>query len=178
MDIKKLTPGKNPPHEVYVVVEVPVNSEPVKYEFDKDVGAVFVDRFMQSSMRYPCNYGFIPHTLSGDGDPIDVLVFTNFALIPGAIVSVKPIGVLMTEDEKGHDEKILAVPTAKLDPLFENVNSYNDLPAIAIRRIEHFFEHYKDLEPNKWVKVKGWEDAAKARDLIIEAVKRHNTKST
>ncbi|MBS0235869.1 MAG: inorganic diphosphatase [Proteobacteria bacterium] len=175
MSIEKLKVGNNPPEEVYVVVEVPVESEPVKYEFNKESGMVFVDRFMQSSMRYPCNYGFIPHTLSGDGDPVDVLVYTNYAIVPSAVVTVRPVGVLLTEDEKGKDEKILAVPTTKLDPFFTNVQSYRDLPEIFIRKIEHFFEHYKDLEVNKWVKISGWADADAAKNIITEAIARYNS---
>lgn len=174
MGIEKLKVGANPPEEVYVVVEVPVDSEPVKYEFDKDSGLIFVDRFMQSSMRYPCNYGFIPHTLSGDGDPVDVLVYTNYAIVPSAVVAVRPVGVLLTEDEKGRDEKVLAVPTAKLDPFFADIQSYQDIPEIFLRKVEHFFEHYKDLEAGKWVKIKGWDDAEKAKSIILEAIARYN----
>ena len=172
MDYNKLTPGKNAPKEVYVVNEIPMDSQSIKYEFDKETGAIFVDRFMGTTMRYPCNYGFIPHTLSGDGDPVDVLVYSNCPIHPGAVISAKPIGVLMTEDEKGSDEKVLAIPTAKLDPFFKDINSYKDLPEIFIKKITHFFEHYKDLEENKWVKVAGWKDYDYAFEIIEEGIKR------
>jgi len=172
MSIERLKIGRNPPDEVYVVIEVPLNSEPVKYEFDKESGMIFVDRFMQSSMHYPCNYGFIPHTLSGDGDPVDVLVHTNYPLISSAVVAVRPIGVLLTEDENGMDEKILAVPTNKVDLSFKNVKSYKDMPEIFMRKVEHFFKHYKDLEDGKWVKINGWGDAETAKRIITEAIYR------
>lgn len=170
MDISKISAGKNPPKEINVIIEVPMGSQPVKYEFDKDSGAIFVDRFLQTSMFYPCNYGFIPHTLSGDGDPADVLIVGDMPIIPGAVVACRPIGVLMMEDEGGKDEKILAVPTTKLNPLYKDITSYKDLPEILIKRIGHFFERYKDLEVGKWVKVTGWEDREKAETLIEEAV--------
>lgn len=175
MDLSKVKVGKNPPEEVNVIIEIPMNSGPIKYEFDKEIGMIKVDRFMNTSMSYPCNYGFIPHTLSGDGDPVDVLVLTNGEqkILPGVIISVKPIGVLITEDEKGADEKILAVPTAKIDPHFADVNSYKDLPSVVVNRIEHFFENYKKLEQGKWVKVSGWQGPEEAKNIIKEAIKRH-----
>ena len=173
MDYKKISIGANPPHEVSVIIEIPMNSGPIKYEFDKDTQSLVVDRIMQTSMQYPCNYGFIPHTLSGDGDPVDVLVYMNQSLIPGSIISVKPIGVLITEDEKGKDEKILAVPVKKVDISFNHINSYRDLPEALIERISHFFITYKNLEKGKWVKVSGWEDADKARVIIEEAILRN-----
>lgn len=172
MDLVKVPVGKNPPHEVNVVIEVPLGGDPVKYEMDKESGAVFVDRFLHTSMQYPCNYGFIPHTLSGDGDPADVLVVGSLPVIPGCVIAVRPIGVLLMEDESGVDEKILAVPTTKLDPFYANIQSYKDLPESFIAKISHFFEHYKDLEKGKWVKVLGWDDAPKAMELIREAMVR------
>ncbi len=172
MDISKISAGKNPPSNVNVVIEVPMGSLPVKYEMDKDSGALFVDRFLQTPMFYPCNYGFIPQTLSGDGDPADVLVVGQYPLIAGSVIAVRPVGVLLMEDEGGQDEKIVAVPQSKLTSLYDNVKSYNDLPASLIAQIGHFFEHYKDLEKGKWVKVTGWADAAKAEALIMEAVER------
>ncbi len=173
MNIEKISIGKNPPHQVNVIIEVPMNADPVKYEADKDSGAIFVDRFIGTAMYYPCNYGFIPHTLSEDGDPADVLVVSDFPIISGAVIAVKPIGVLIMEDEKGMDEKILAVPAQKLNSQFENIESYQDLPANLINKIKHFFEHYKDLESGKWVKVKGFEDEKKAKIIIEEAIKRY-----
>jgi inorganic pyrophosphatase len=149
-----------------------MDSDPIKYEFDKDSGAILVDRFMQTTMRYPCNYGFVPHTLSEDGDPIDVLVVTHYPIIPGAVVRVRPIGVFLMEDESGKDEKIIAVPVSKLDMSFDNIKSTEDLDPMLVKRIAHFFEHYKDLDKGKWVKVEGWDNAAKAETLIMEAVKR------
>lgn len=172
MNIDKIEIGKNPPEEVNVIIEIPMNSDPVKYELDKDSAAIFVDRFMQSTMRYPCNYGFVPHTLSEDGDPIDVLVITNYPVIPGSVIKSRPIGVLMMEDESGKDEKIIALPTKKLDSSMENINSIENLGQIMLDRIKHFFEHYKDLDKGKWVKVQGFEGAEKAKSLILEAIER------
>lgn len=172
MDINRIPIGKNPPKDVNVIIEVPLGSDPVKYELDKDSGAIFVDRFLHTPMFYPCNYGFVPHTLSGDGDPIDVLVVGNLPVVPGAVLASRPIGVLMMEDESGEDEKVLAVPVSKLHPFYNNVESYKDLPEILLDQISHFFEHYKDLEKNKWVKVVGWEGVEKAEQMIAEAVER------
>jgi inorganic pyrophosphatase len=174
MNIEKISVGKDVPNQVNVIIEVPMNSDPVKYETDKDSGAIFVDRFIATPMYYPCNYGFIPHTLSDDGDPADVLVISEFPIISGAIISVKPIGVLIMEDEKGMDEKILAVPSKKLNSQFENIEEYNQLPETLINKIKHFFEHYKDLEKGKWVKVVGFENSKKAKQLISEAFERVN----
>lgn len=176
MNIEKISAGKDVPNQVNVIIEVPMNSDPVKYETDKDSGAIFVDRFIATPMYYPCNYGFIPHTLSDDGDPVDVLVVSDFPIISGAVIAVKPIGVLIMEDEKGMDEKILAVPSKKLNSQFENIEEYNKLPESLINKIKHFFEHYKDLEKEKWVKVVGFEDSKKAKQLILEAFKRVNKK--
>lgn len=164
--------GKNPPFDVNVVVEVPHGGEPVKYEMDKAAGTLFVDRFLYTPMHYPGNYGFVPHTLSDDGDPIDVLVANTRPIIPGAVISARPIGVLKMEDDGGGDEKIIAVPSLKLTRRYEKVHNYTDMPEITWRQIEHFFLHYKDLEPGKWVKLKGWGDADEARRYIIEAIER------
>lgn len=172
MRLDAISIGKNPPHEVNVVIEVAIGGEPIKYEMDKAAGTLVVDRFLYTPMRYPGNYGFIPHTLSEDGDPCDVLVANTRPIIPGAIIAVRPIGVLMMEDEGGGDEKILAVPVPKLTKRYENVHNYTDMPKITLDQIQHFFEHYKDLEPGKWVKLTGWGDAEKARQLITEAMDR------
>lgn len=170
MNIEKIGAGKNAPEEVNVIIEVPMGSDPVKYEFDKEAGAIVVDRFVQTAMFYPCNYGFVPCTLSKDGDPVDVLVIANYPIIPGAVIKVRPIGVLMMEDESGMDEKVLAVPTTKLDPYFANIKSYKDLPEVLVNRIKHFFENYKALEKGKWVKVGGWEDEISAKSIIQEGL--------
>ncbi len=172
MNIEKIAVGKDAPNYVNVIIEVPMNADPVKYEMDKDSGAIFVDRFVATPMYYPCNYGFIPHTLSDDGDPCDVLVVSDFPVVPGAVISAKPVGVLIMEDEKGMDEKIIAVPGKKLNSQFEAAESIDDLPASLIAKIKHFFEHYKDLEKGKWVKIKSFEGASKARELINEGIKR------
>ena len=172
MRLDAISIGKNPPDEVNVVIEVAIGGEPIKYEMDKEAGTLFVDRFLYTPMRYPGNYGFIPHTLSEDGDPCDVLVANTRPLIPGSYIAVRPIGVMMMEDEGGGDEKIIAVPVPKLTKRYENVHNYTDLPKITLDQIQHFFEHYKDLEPGKWVKLKGWGDAAMARKLIVEAIER------
>jgi inorganic pyrophosphatase len=172
MDIKKVAIGKNPPLEVNVVIEVPVRSDPIKYEFDKESGAIFVDRFLYTTMFYPCNYGFIPHTLATDGDPIDVMVVGRMPVQPGAVLPARPIGLLELEDEAGGDEKILAVPLPKITRLYDRVASWRDIPEIDLERIRHFFEHYKDLEPEKWVRVGNWRDASEAHRLIREAIDR------
>ena len=172
MDLKQIQVGKNPPHEVNAVIEIQGNAAGVKYEFDKKSGALFVDRFIQAAMHYPCHYGFVPHTLSGDGDPVDILVLVPEKVIPGSVIAVRPIGVLITEDESGKDEKILAVPTAKAYPPYGHINSYQELPEITCERIKHFFEHYKDLEKGKWVKVTGWEGPERAKLLIQESIVR------
>jgi inorganic pyrophosphatase len=172
MDITKISAGKDLPNQINVIIEVPMNANPVKYEMDKESGAIFVDRFLATPMYYPCNYGFIPNTLSDDGDPADVLVISDYPVVPGAVIAAKPIGVLIMEDEKGMDEKILAVPAKKLNSAYENVESYKELPESLLNKISHFFERYKDLEKGKWVKVKGFEDAAKAKQLIQEALER------
>jgi len=168
--ISRVSVGRNPPEEVNVVIEVPLGGDPVKYELDKESGAIFVDRFLHTSMRYPCNYGFVPHTLSDDGDPVDVLVAARTPVIPGAVVRARPVGVLLMEDEAGHDEKILAVPADSLFPYYTGVANYTDLPQILLDQIAHFFQHYKDLEPDKWVTIERWGDAAEARDKIRKAI--------
>ena len=172
MKIENIAVGELP-DKVNVIIEVPMNSDPVKYEMDKDSGAIFVDRFIATPMYYPCNYGFIPHTLSDDGDPADVLVVSDFPVAPGAVIAAKPVGVLIMEDEKGMDEKIIAVPAKKLNSQYEDINSYKELPESLINKIKHFFERYKDLESGKWVKIKSFEDANKANELIAQAIKRH-----
>jgi inorganic pyrophosphatase len=172
MRLDAISTGPNPPREVNVVVEVPVGGEPIKYEMDKAAGTLVVDRFLYTSMRYPGNYGFIPHTLSLDGDPCDVLIANQRGIVPGAVISVRPVGVLMMQDEAGGDEKIVAVPIPKLTRRYENIRNYTDLPEITIQQIEHFFTHYKDLETEKWVKLKGWGDVAAAEKMIVEAIER------
>ena len=172
MRIDAISIGIDPPREVNVIIEVPVGGEPIKYEMDKEAGTLVVDRFLYTPMRYPGNYGFIPHTLSGDGDPCDVLIVNTRAIVPGAVISVRPVGVLLMEDEAGGDEKLIAVPSAKLTQRYDGVENYRDLPKITLDQIEHFFSHYKDLEPGKWVKVLGWGDAAEARELIRAAIAR------
>jgi inorganic pyrophosphatase len=164
--------GNNPPEDVNVVIEVAVGGEPIKYEMNKAAGTLFVDRFLYTPMRYPGNYGFIPHTLSLDGDPTDVLVANTRPIIPGAVINVRPVGVLKMEDESGGDEKIIAVPAPKLTKRYRHVLNYTDLPEITLEQIKHFFEHYKDLETGKWVKVSGWGEAAEARAMITEAMER------
>ena len=172
MRIDNVTIGRNPPFDVNVIIEVPIGGEPIKYELDKASGALVVDRFLYTAMRYPGNYGFIPHTLSGDGDPVDVLIANTRAIAPGAIMNVRPVGVLVMEDDGGQDEKIIAVPSSKLTQRYDKVKTYSDLPDITLQQIQHFFEHYKDLEPGKWAKIIHWGDAEEARRLILEAVER------
>jgi inorganic pyrophosphatase len=175
MRLDAILPGKNPPDDINVVIEVPVGGEPIKYEMDKAAGALVVDRFLYTAMRYPGNYGFVPHTLSTDGDPIDVLVCNTRAIFPGAIINCRPVGVLVMEDDGGGDEKIIAVPSSKLTKRYESVKTYTDLPKISIDQIEHFFAHYKDLEPGKWVKIDHWGHVDEARDLIVKALDRAKT---
>lgn len=172
MQLDKLAVGENPPDDINVVIEVPVGGEPIKYEMDKVSGALVVDRFLYTSMRYPGNYGFVPHTLSDDGDPIDVLVANTRAITPGAVVNCRPIGVLLMKDEAGGDEKVIAVPSTRLTRRYENVRDVTDLPQITLDQIAHFFQHYKDLEGGKWVEVERWGDAALARALIAQAMQR------
>ena len=162
--------GNNVPHSFNVIIEIGALSTPVKYEMDKDTGLLFVDRFMPTSMFYPCNYGFIPPTIAGDGDPGDVLVHSTCAIIPGAVIEVRPIGVLLTEDEKGKDAKLLAVPLTKADPMLAHIQSYRDLPEIFLSQIQHFFERYKDLENGKWVKVDGWDGVKMAQRIVLDSM--------
>ena len=176
MRIEAISIGVDPPREVNVIVEVPVGGEPIKYELDKEAGTLVVDRFLYTAMRYPGNYGFIPHTLSNDGDPCDVLVANTRAIVPGAVMSVRPVGVLLMEDEAGGDEKIIAVPSSKLTQRYDKVKNYNDLPDITLQQIQHFFEHYKDLEPGKWVKVLRWGNTEEAHRLSAEGIGRANKK--
>ena len=172
MRLDAIAIGHNPPDDVNVIVEVPIGGEPIKYEMDKAAGTLVVDRFLHTPMRYPGNYGFVPHTLSDDGDLIDVLVANTRPIVPGAVINVRPVGVLKMQDEAGGDEKVLAVPMPKLTKRYEHVMNYTDLPEITLQQMRHFFEHYKDLEPGKWVKVLGWGDAAEAKRMISEAIER------
>jgi len=172
MRLDAIAIGLNPPDDVNVVIEVPIGGEPIKYEMDKAAGTLVVDRFLHTPMRYPGNYGFVPHTLSQDGDPIDILVANTRPIFPGAVINVRPIGVLKMVDDGGTDEKIIAVPTLKLTKRYEHVRTYADLPRITLEQIQHFFEHYKDLEPGKWVKLNGWGDLEEAKQLIRDAIQR------
>ncbi|POF32703.1 inorganic diphosphatase [Roseibium marinum] len=172
MRIDAVPIGKNPPEDVNVIIEVSVGGEPIKYEMDKEAGAMYVDRFLYTPMRYPGNYGFVPHTLCGDGDPIDVVVANQRPVVPGAIMNCRPIGVLLMEDESGQDEKIIAVPSRKLTMRYDNINDIADLPDITMAQVKHFFEHYKDLEPGKWVKITGIEGAEAAKRMITESIER------
>lgn len=172
MRIDAIPIGTNPPEDINVVVEVPVGGEPIKYEMDKRSGTLFVDRFLYTPMRYPGNYGFVPHTLSDDGDPIDVLVCNTRVIVPGAVINCRPIGVLVMEDDGGQDEKILAVPSDHVSLRYSSVMNFSDLPTITTDQIQHFFEHYKDLEREKWVRIDHWGDEKEARQLISEAIER------
>lgn len=174
MGLDKVATGQNVPNDCNVIIEIPMRADPVKYEVDKDSGAIFVDRFMGTAMNYPCNYGYIPHTISDDGDPVDVLVLCQFPLPPGVVVRCRPIGMLAMEDEAGGDAKVLAVPIDKLTTMYRDIGSPRDLPQIVLDQISHFFEHYKDLEPGKFVRVKGWFDAEEAKQEILGGVKRYN----
>lgn len=174
MNLYNIDAGKLP-EQLNVVIEVPQGASPIKYEMDKESGFLKVDRFLHTAMYYPCNYGFVPNTLSEDGDPLDVLVYTKIPVQPGVIIPSRPIGVLLTEDESGVDGKILAIPTAKIEPYFSNIKNYTDLPEILLKQIAHFFEHYKDLEPDKWVKVQGWRDKETAIELINQAYERNRS---
>ncbi|KAB7623025.1 inorganic diphosphatase [Alkalilimnicola sp. S0819] len=175
MSLDRVTPGKSVPDDINVIIEIPTRGEPVKYEVDKDTGAMSVDRFMSTAMHYPCNYGYVPHTLCGDGDPADVLVLTPVPVVTGSVIRCRPIGVLEMTDESGSDAKILAVPVDKLTPMYKDVREASDVPQVVLDSISHFFEHYKDLEPGKWVKVEGWKDAEAARKEILDAVERYNS---
>ncbi|KQQ34194.1 MULTISPECIES: inorganic diphosphatase [Rhizobium/Agrobacterium group] len=174
MRIDAISVGKNPPEDVNVIVEVPVGGQPIKYEMDKEAGALIVDRFLYTPMTYPGNYGFVPHTLSEDGDPIDVLICNTRPLVPGCVINVRPIGVMVMEDDGGKDEKIIAVPVPKLTQRYDKIKNYTDMPEITLKQIEHFFTHYKDLEPGKWVKIEGWKDVDVAKKMIVAAIERFN----
>ena len=172
MQLDAITIGDNPPEDLNVIIEVPIGGQPIKYELNKDWGTMVVDRFLYTPMTYPGNYGFVPHTLSEDGDPIDVMVCNTRPLMPGCVINVRPIGVLVMEDNAGMDEKIISVPSPHLTKRYEGIYDFSDLPKITLDQIEHFFEHYKDLEPGKWVKVGDWRDAGMAKALISEAIDR------
>jgi len=174
MSLDKVTPGKNIPQHFNVIIEIPMNADPIKYEVDKESGAIFVDRFMGTSMHYPCNYGYVPKTISDDGDPVDVLVVTPFPLIPGVVVSCRAIGILLMEDEAGGDAKILAVPEDKILSIYTHWQKPEDMNPLRLNQIKHFFEHYKDLEPGKWVKVNGWEGPLSAHQEILSGIERYN----
>jgi len=170
MRIDSIPIGTNPPYDINVLVEVPIGGEPIKYELDKPSGTLFVDRMLYTAMHYPGNYGFVPHTLSEDGDPLDVLIANNRPIVPGAVCNCRPIGVLFMRDEAGGDEKIIAVPSDKISPTYRGIRDYTDLPDMLRNRIAHFYEHYKDLEMGKWVKIDRWGGEAEARDLILKAI--------
>ena len=170
MSLNDVPAGKDLPNDINVVIEIPANHDPIKYEIDKDTGEVFVDRFMATPMFYPCNYGYIPNTLSEDGDPLDVLVVTPYPLVPGCVIRCRPVGILNMSDEAGQDAKLVAVPVDKLTPIYKDVKEATDLPPLLIQQIQHFFERYKELEKGKWVKVDGWAGADAAREEIVKAV--------
>ena len=173
MSLNLVDSGRDLANDVNVIIEIPMHADPIKYEVDKATGALFVDRFVSTAMHYPCNYGYVPQTLSDDGDPVDVLVITPFALMPGVVVRVRPIGILKMSDEGGGDTKLLAVPIDKATPLYRHVETVRDLPELVISQITHFFQHYKDLEPGKWVKIDGWGSPEEARREIQASVKRY-----
>lgn len=170
MGLRHVSVGNDVPNDINVVIEIPINGEAVKYEVDKDSGLIFVDRVLNTSMRYPCNYGFVPHTLCGDGDPVDVLVIMPTPLLPGSVVTCRPIGVLKMTDEAGEDAKIVAVPVSNVTSLYRDISSIRDLPEVMLDQISHFFEHYKDLEKGKWVKIEGWGEAEEAKQEILDSV--------
>ena len=174
MNLDRVGPGRDLPNDFNVIIEIPMNADPIKYEVDKETGAMFVDRFMSTAMHYPCNYGYIPHTLSGDGDPVDVLVLAPVPLITGVVVRCRPVGMLKMNDEAGEDTKLLAVPIDKLCNLYRHVVTPRDLPELVVSQISHFFEHYKDLEPGKWVKLIGWVGPEEAKSEILEGIRRYN----
>jgi inorganic pyrophosphatase len=177
MILDRVSSGKNIPNDINVVIEIPSHSDPVKYEVDKETGAMFVDRFMGTAMHYPCNYGYIPRTLSEDGDPADVLVVTPIPVISGSVIRVRPLGMLCMTDEAGKDSKIIAVPIDKLSSLYTHMNSVRDLPKSLLDSIAHFFDHYKDLEPGKWVKIDGWVDTEEAKQEIHDSIERYNAQA-
>jgi inorganic pyrophosphatase len=171
MSLDLVKAGKDVPNDINVIIEIPAQADPIKFEVEKESGAVYVDRFMGTSMRYPINYGYVPHTIAGDGDPVDVLVVTPFPLLPGVVIRCRPVGVLKMEDESGMDAKVVAVPVSKLTPLYDKVQTIEDLPELLMKQTVHFFEHYKDLEPGKWVKVVGWGTVEEAKQEILDGIK-------
>lgn len=175
MSFDMLSPGANVPDEINVIIEIPANSDPVKYEVDKDSGTLMVDRFMASPMFYPCNYGYVPHTLSEDGDPIDVLVYTPYPLVHGSVIACRPVGVLNMKDEAGPDAKLVALPNKKLTSLYDHMEDIDDLPELLKAQISHFFTRYKELEKGKWVEIEGWANAADAKRQIVESIERAKT---
>ena len=177
MGLELVSPGKNPPEEINVIIEIPKDSEPVKYEVDKETGAIFVDRILSTPMRYPCNYGYVPHTVCGDGDPADVLVILPLPLIPGSVIRCRPVGVLKMSDEAGSDEKLLAVPVSKVFNGYSHIEDIGQVSPHWCERIGHFFEHYKDLEKGKWVKIDGWGGAAEAKQILVDAMKSYEDAS-
>jgi inorganic pyrophosphatase len=178
MSLDNVTAGKNLPEHFNVIIEIPMNADPIKYEVDKESGAIFVDRFMGTAMHYPCNYGYVPKTISDDGDPVDVLVITPFPLIPGVVVSCRAIGILLMEDEAGGDAKILAVPENKILSIYTHWQKPEDMNPLRLNQIKHFFEHYKDLEPGKWVKTRGWEGPKSAHQEILQGIERYNSEQS
>ncbi|WP_374592901.1 inorganic diphosphatase [Aquabacterium sp.] len=175
MSLHNVTPGAKAPDVFNVIIEIPMNADPIKYEVDEETGALFVDRFMGTAMHYPCNYGYVPQTIADDGDPVDVLVVTPFPLIPGVVVPCRPLGMLKMEDEAGGDSKLVAVPTEKILPMYEKIQKLDDLPDLMLKRIQHFFEHYKDLEPGKWVKVTGWEGMDAAKQEVLSGMNAYQS---
>jgi inorganic pyrophosphatase len=173
MNLDRVTYGKDFPNEINVIVEIPAHSDPVKYELDKETGAMFVDRFMSTAMNYPCNYGYVPHTLSKDGDPVDVMVLTPYPLIPGSVIKCRPVGVLKMTDESGDDAKVLAVPTDKVSRLYRDVQDFRDLAPMLLEQIAHFFEHYKDLDEGRWVRVEDWGGVDQAKQEILDSQKMY-----
>lgn len=173
MSLNSVSAGKDMPEVVNVIIEIPAHADPVKYEVDKETGAMFVDRFMATCMHYPVNYGYVNNTLSEDGDPVDVLVMTPFPILSGSVIKCRPVGVLNMTDESGKDAKVLAVPVDKLSTIYRDVKDINDVPELLKQQIEHFFSHYKDLEPGKWVKIDGWADAEAAKEEIVSSAKRY-----
>ena len=178
MSLNKVSAGRDLPNDFNVIIEIPMNADPIKYEVDKESGAIFVDRFMGTAMHYPCNYGYVPNTISGDGDPVDVLVITPFPLIPGVVVRCRPIGILNMHDEAGADGKVLAVPIDKILPIYQHWQKPEDLNILRLNQIQHFFEHYKDLEPGKWVKIDGWGGTDDARAEILNGVENYKKSLT
>lgn len=174
MNLDRVSSGADVPNDINVIIEIPAHSDPVKYEVDKDTGAMFVDRFMNTAMFYPCNYGYVPHTLSDDGDPVDVMVVTPHPLISGSVVRCRPVGVLKMTDESGDDAKVLAVPVDKLYPGNSHVKSIHDMPKLLLEQVAHFFEHYKDLDEGKWVRVDGWADVDEAHKEIMHSIELYN----